>query len=87
MRGELMTTRRVNFQKVYDLTERVLPDDADTTVPAPEEYARFLVTRYLRANGLGRPAEITYLLKGARPLVSKAMQDMTSTGETHLKSV
>ena len=26
MEGELMTSRRVNFQKVYDLTERVLPE-------------------------------------------------------------
>jgi uncharacterized protein YcaQ len=33
--GELMITRRENFQKVYDLTERVLP--AHHAVPSPTE--------------------------------------------------
>lgn len=81
MQGELMSTRRVNFQKVYDLTERVVPGGMNTTVPVPEEYARFLITQYLRANGLGRPTEIAYLLPETKRLVSEAMQDMVSTGE------
>ncbi|MDB4459320.1 winged helix DNA-binding domain-containing protein, partial [bacterium] len=81
MQGDLMSSRRINFHKVYDLTERVLPEGTDTSVPAPEEYARYLVTRYLRANGLGQSAEIAYLLKGTKQLVFKTMQDMVSTGE------
>jgi uncharacterized protein YcaQ len=81
MQGELMAPYRVNFHKVYDLTERVLPEDTDTTLPDPEEYARFLITRYLQANGLGQPAEIVYLLKNTRPLVSAALQEMVSNGE------
>lgn len=81
MQGELMSSRRVNFHKVYDLTERVLPAGTDTTVPTREEYARFLITRYLRANGLGQPAEIAYLLPDTKRLVSETMQDMVSTGE------
>ena len=81
MQGELMVPYRNNFHKVYDLTERVLAADTDTTVPGADEYGRFLVTRYLQANGLGLPAEITYLLQQTRPLVSAALQDMVSTGE------
>ena len=81
MQGDLMLLRRVNFQKVYDLTERVLPEDTNTSLPSQEEYTRFLITRYLRANGLGQAAEIAYLLPGAKPLVSKTMQDMVSAGE------
>jgi len=81
MQGDLMSARRVNFHKVYDLTERVLPEGTDTTTPAPEEQARFLITRYLQANGLGRPAEIAYLLKGTKQLVTETMQDMVSAGE------
>ena len=81
IRGELMAARRVNFHKVYDLTERVLPEGIDTTMPTSEEYARFLITRFLRANGLGQPAEITYLLKNLKPLVSATLQEMVSTGE------
>ena len=81
MQGELMAPYRVNFHKVYDLTERVLPDDTDTTLPDPEEYARFLITRYLQANGLGKSAEIAYLLKNTKPLVSATLQEMVSNGE------
>ena len=81
MQGDLMVPRRVNFHKVYDLTERVLPEGTDTTPPTPEEYARFLITRYLRAHGLGQPAGIAYLRNGTKPLVSAALEDMVSTGE------
>ena len=81
MQGKLMVPYRVNFHKVYDLTERVLPENTDTTLPDPEEYARFLITRYLQANGLGQSAEITYLLKNTKPLVSATLQEMVSNGE------
>ncbi len=81
MQGDLMAPCRVNFHKVYDLTERVLPEGTDTTEPDPEEYARFLITRYLRANGLGQSAEIAYLLIGAKQLVSATLEDMVSNRE------
>jgi uncharacterized protein len=81
MQGELMIPYRTNFHKVYDLTQRVLPEDTDTTLPDPEEYARFLTTRYLQANGLGQSTEIAYLLKNTKPLVLDAMQEMVSNGE------
>jgi len=81
MQGELMISSRVNFHKVYDLTERVLPEDTDTTLPHPEEYARYLITRYLRANGLGQVTEIAYLLRNTKPLVTTVFQEMVSNGE------
>ncbi len=73
-----MATSRVNFHKVYDLTERVIPEGVGTTPPTPEEYARFLITRYLRANGLGPPSEIAYLLKNTKPLVVVAVKELES---------
>ena len=81
MQGELMIPRRVNFHKVYDLTDRVIPKDTDTTIPSLEEYTRFLITRYLQANGLGQATEIAYLLKNTKPLVSVTLQEMVSNGE------
>jgi uncharacterized protein len=83
MQGELMVPCRTNFHKVYDLTERVLPEGTDTTVPDREEHVRFLITRYLMANGLGQSAEIAYLLKDTKPLVSATLQEMVSNGELH----
>ena len=81
MQGDLMIPGRVNFHKVYDLTERVLPKDTDTTAPSAEEYARFLIKRYLLANGLGQASEIAYLLKNTRPVVATALQKMVLNGE------
>ena len=81
MQGDLMVPYRVNFHKVYDLTERVLPGDIDTSLPSPEEYNRFLITRYLRANGLGLPSEITYLLKHTKPPITETLQEMMFSGE------
>ena len=81
MQGDLMVPRRDNFHKVYDLTERVLPEGIDTTPPRPAEYARFLINRYLQANGLARPAEITYLLKNTQALIAATIQEMVSDRE------
>ena len=81
MQGELMISCRKNFHKVYDLTERVLPAEIDTSLPKPNEYARFLITRYLQANGLGQAREITYLLKNIKPLILASLQEMVSNGE------
>lgn len=87
LQGDLMIPYRVNFHKVYDLTERELPENIGISMPTPEESARFLITRYLRANGLGQVAEITYLLKNTRLLVSAAVQEMVSHGENCCRSV
>ena len=81
MQGELMISSRKNFQKVYDLTERVLPQNIDTSIPTEQEYARFLITRYLKANGLGQANEMTYLLKNVKPLVTATLKHMVGSGE------
>ena len=81
MQGDLMVARRNNFHKVYDLTERVIPADTDTSIPKPEEYARFLIEKYLQANGLGLAGEMVYLLKDMKSFVSDALMEMTNSGE------
>lgn len=81
MQGDLMVPTRANFHKVYDLTERVLPEDIDTSLPDPAEHARFLITRYLEANGLGQAVEIAYLLKGKKPQIAATLEVMIATGE------
>ena len=81
MQGDLMCPRRINFQKVYDLTERVLPEGTKTSEPGEEDYARHLVICYLEAHGLGRPPEVAYLRKGRKPSVGAVMAGMESAGE------
>ncbi len=81
MQGELMVSSRKNFHKVYDLTERVLPTSIDTSIPTQKEYIRFLITTYLKANGIGQDAEIAYLLKNTKRLVTTELIEMCSTNE------
>lgn len=50
--GELMIARRHNFQRVYDLRERVLPTWDDAQLPPLEETQRALVLKAVRALGV-----------------------------------
>jgi len=81
MKGDLMIAGRHNFHKIYDLTQRVLPVNADTTMPTLQEHGRFLITRFLETNGLGQPAEVAYLLKNTKPLVVDCLKEMVASGE------
>lgn len=57
-RGELMISERRNFQKVYDLTERVLPPGIDTSPPSGKEMAEYLIRQGLSSMGIANPKEI-----------------------------
>ena len=76
MEGKLMIAQRKNFHKVYELRERVLPDDVDTREPGDAEYCRYLISSYLRSHGLGQVKETIYLRKGMGPLARQVAKDM-----------
>ncbi len=77
MEGELMVARRQGFQKVYDLTERVLPSSINTNIPSEKEYAEFLIKKAIQANGLVEEKEIAYLRSHAKASVSKSLKELT----------
>ena len=81
MEGRLMTARRDGFNKVYDLTERVLPAGTDTRTPSDDEYGRHLTTAFLRANGLGRATEIAHRRSDDRKIIEASVADMAASGE------
>lgn len=54
--GELMISGRHNFQRIYDLRERVLPDWDDATAPDYEEVKRQLVLKSVLALGVTKAA-------------------------------
>jgi len=64
MQGDLMIAGRNGFQKVYDLTERVLPSGVGTSPPTTAEYAEHLLDTALRAHGFVAPKEVTYGRRG-----------------------
>jgi uncharacterized protein YcaQ len=79
--GELMITNRVNFQRVYDLRERVLPDWVDRTEPTPEETRRHLIERSARALGTGEPGHAAdYAYEVRRPAARETINHLLADG-------
>ena len=56
--GELMVTRREKFQKVYDLTERVLPELNETPLPTEREHVDWVCRTALERLVIATPKEI-----------------------------
>ncbi|NMC29567.1 MAG: winged helix-turn-helix domain-containing protein [Pelolinea sp.] len=80
--GKLMVAERRNFQKVFDLPERVLPDWVDTSMPTDEELGRFLVRRALQSYGLATEREIVDHLRIAeKEVIDQALREMCANGE------
>ena len=70
--GELMARHRKGFQRVYDLTERVLPGDVDTRMPSTDDYADYLIRQTLRAQGLAAASQMSYLRRGmGKPVINR----------------
>jgi len=65
--GQLMIARRHNFQRIYDLAERVHPSWHDGQMPALEEVRRSFVLQAVRALGLARAAWIPDYHRTRRP--------------------
>ena len=56
--GEAMIANRVQFQRVYDLRERVLPEWVDTTEPSFEEMVCFRIEQAARAAGIATDRQL-----------------------------
>jgi len=79
--GELMISDRVKFQRVYDLTERTLPDWADRTEPSQQERDRFFVERGAKAIGVGllrNAGDYSWMkITTSRPIVKELLKEGT----------
>lgn len=80
MEGELMIVRRDNFQKVFDLTERVLPSDVNTSMPTPIEFIDYLIFSCLNAHGFANAQQIGYLRKGMKGQVASRCHELALDG-------
>jgi uncharacterized protein len=74
--GELAAKARINFQKVYDLPERVLPAGLDTTEPTDEEHSEHLIMNAIRAHGFIAKKEIVYLKYHSRTAFEKTLKKL-----------
>ncbi|MGQ4809649.1 hypothetical protein NKDENANG_03072 [Candidatus Entotheonellaceae bacterium PAL068K] len=56
--GELAVSRRINFQKVYDVTERVIPRQHLTPRPSRHDYIAWACDTALQRLGCATPGEL-----------------------------
>ena len=78
--GEVMIARRQNFQRVYDLRERILPDWDDATVPSSEELHRTLLLRSVNALGIAFPAWVPDYFRLKKTGVPKRLEMLAEEG-------
>lgn len=76
MEGQLMIAGRQGFQKIYDLTERVLPTCVNTTFPTIEEQTEHLILKAIKAHGLITEKEIIYLRSGIKTKVGNVLKQL-----------
>jgi uncharacterized protein len=77
--GDLMVAQRVNFQRVYDVRERVLPEWVDTTPITPDEGRRFCLEQAGLALGVFEPRHLTWythmFATPAKPVLKALLAD------------
>ena len=77
--GELTIANRVNFQRIYGITETVLPDWVDTAPPTEEEAYLALLDKSARALGICAPMQIPdyFHMKRtpAKPLIQRMLDE------------
>ena len=79
--GRLMVTRK-DFHKVYDLPRNLIPDDIDTTMPTPVEYARYVIRRCLKSLGIAYAKEIAWRARWVKNnLVKTELEKLVEEGE------
>ena len=79
--GRLMIAGRANFQRLYDLPERVLPAWVDTSLPTHEETQRYWLERSLKAHGICDPKLVATMVQGfKRPEAAVVLKQLIAEG-------
>ncbi len=79
--GTLAISNRVNFQRIYDVRERVIPEWVDRNEPTEEEGLKRMLEISLRSLGVCEPAQVGDYFHAkrteAKPLVESLVADGT----------
>jgi uncharacterized protein YcaQ len=78
--GVLLVHDRVNFERRYDLAERVLPPGLDTSEPTPAEAARELTLLAARHLGVGTAADLADYYRLPSAQAKAALAEVVSDG-------
>lgn len=76
MDGTIMIKERKGFQKVFDLSENIIPEYPEIEIPTVKEFAEHLILNAINAQGLISVNEISYLRKGMKAEVKKVLLEL-----------
>ncbi len=76
-KGDLCVVGRRNFQRLYDLTSRAIPDFHKLEIPAPAELALWMIRTTIQAHGIASLSDINkHIPLTTRQEVSHALADL-----------
>ena len=79
--GELMIARRENFQRVYNLRERLLPDWDDARALGADAARRALVLRAVRSLGVAAARWVPPYFKLGKRGIAALLEELVASGE------
>lgn len=79
--GQLLTTRKKDFHKLYDLTRNIVPAEIDKTPPGIDAFSRHLILRSLQALGIAYVKEIAWNGRLVKHTVKQELKKMVESGE------
>lgn len=79
--GQLLTTRKKDFHKLYDLTKNIIAGDTNKTMPTVEEFTRHLIMRSLQSLGIAYVKEIAWNGRLVKPPIKSELKKMVDAGE------
>jgi uncharacterized protein YcaQ len=80
--GRVTAARRVNFERLYDLPERVLPTEIlSAPTPAPEDAQRELVRIAARAQGVATVRDLADYFRMSTTDTKRAVVELVDSGE------
>ncbi|RAJ24603.1 winged helix-turn-helix domain-containing protein [Pedobacter cryoconitis] len=88
LEGQLMISRTKAFQKVYNLPLNLISPETDLTMPANEEFARYIIRRTLGALGIASVKELTWRARRVKGnSVKTELEQMVTEGEVQIVRV
>ncbi len=75
-----MVSHREGFQRVYDLPERIIPADVDTSTPDWRTYYSYLILNTLKAQGIASRNELFHLRHIDHKKFDKVIDELLEEG-------
>ena len=86
--GQICVSRRVNFQRHFDIPERVLPRSVlDSATPTPEGADRSRVLEAAKALGIGTVADLADFFRMRKTETARAVESLVQKGDLDEVSV